>query len=304
MGGHGFPAEEFLTARMEMDGEIAGGTESGAPRHELASRYAARLAELARRLEAEPEVSAVAFVERLPGQEWGARIGIEGVATHPARAGADAAGAGALARERVRTLHVDGHFFRAFDIPVLAGRGFHSGDAGAAAAPVIVNRTFGREYLGDGSAVGRRLRLRHDGGAETQAGDGAEAGRWHEIVGVVGDLPSYPGQPERAESRVYHPMDHRGTRRCSPHGYREVTPARTPAASARSPRRWTRPCGPALAAAPAQRGAESGVAPERKPSFPGRAHRPHAPVRGRGIRCPSSTLSSLERRSEINLYLT
>jgi putative ABC transport system permease protein len=209
MGGHGFPAEEFLTARVEMDDEIVGGAEGAAPRHDHASRYAARLAELARRLAAEPEVSAVAFVERLPGQEAGARIEIEGVATHQATAGTDGAAAGALPRDRVRSVRVDAQFFRAFDIPVLAGRSFHSGDAGAAAAPVIVNRTFVREHLADGSTVGRRLRLHPGAGAAagTEGGGGAEPAPWHEIVGVVGDVPSYPRQPERAESRVYHPMD-------------------------------------------------------------------------------------------------
>ncbi len=57
----GFPAEEYLAARLEMDAPAAG-ADAGAPR----AGFAPRLEELRRRVAAEPGIAGVTFADRLP----------------------------------------------------------------------------------------------------------------------------------------------------------------------------------------------------------------------------------------------
>jgi hypothetical protein len=67
----------------------------------------------------------------------------------------------------------------AFGAKVVAGRGLHTADAGAANRPVVVNEAFMRVV--DRNPVGARVRT-------FQRGSERERGPWHEIVGVVTDL--------------------------------------------------------------------------------------------------------------------
>jgi putative ABC transport system permease protein len=185
----GFAAEEFLTARLEMDRESPPSAEAEAYEREFAARYGDRRLELARRLEAEPGVRGVTFASDLPGHEPTRRIEIDGLPTP----------AGSAAGHAVRSSAVDVGFFDLFGVPVLAGRGFHAADPGAAAAPAVVSRAFVRQHLDGGTALGRRVRY--------VGGDGdAEPARWYEIVGVVGDLPPAAMEPGSVEARLYHPL--------------------------------------------------------------------------------------------------
>ncbi len=83
---------------------------------------------------------------------------------------------------RVRIATVDTGFFGLFGVRVLAGRNFVAADAepSETGRPVIVNRTFVTELLGDGDPVGRRVRYR-------SVGD--ESYPWLTIAGVVEDFP-------------------------------------------------------------------------------------------------------------------
>jgi hypothetical protein len=99
-------------------------------------------------------------------------------------------------RDRVRTASIDPGFFEALRAPILAGRGFHSGDLAAGGRAVIVNRSFVRRHLGGRNAVGRRVRY--------AAREGEEPGPWHEIVGVVGDVGMNAFEPNESEG-IYLP---------------------------------------------------------------------------------------------------
>ncbi len=175
--GPGFASEEFLTARLAMDQETLPNSE--ADRGGLASSFASLQAELVRQLEEEPGVSGVTVAAAVPNEEPWLRIEVEG-----GRALED--GTFESTYDLVRSNRVDDSFFDMFDIPLLTGRGFDTGDLGTERAAVIVNRTFAQELLGEGNPLGRRVRYTdtRDGPARAAS----ESGRWYEIVGVVDDL--------------------------------------------------------------------------------------------------------------------
>lgn len=164
----GFPASEFLTARVESEqGQAAG-------------HIANERAELARQLRAEPGVSAVTFLATVPGNEPTLQIEIEDDGVHEIGVG---------------TVGVD--VFEAFGVPVLAGRRFDARDADGASRQVIINRTFAREAV-RGNPIGRRVR-------EAASGDDAKTGPWLEIAGVVEDFPVSATKPAIANARIYRP---------------------------------------------------------------------------------------------------
>lgn len=160
----GFAAEEFLTTYLGMDRETPPTAEAEAYRRQAAIRFGNFQAELERRLTAEPGVSDVTFALSLPGDETTVWTEIEGIAS-PTESEAEerspsgyAARAGTIAGHEVRINRVAEDFFDVFDVPVLAGRRFHSGDLQAGASTVIVNRNFVESFLNGGNAVGRRIR--------------------------------------------------------------------------------------------------------------------------------------------------
>ncbi|HUP43738.1 MAG TPA: ABC transporter permease [Thermoanaerobaculia bacterium] len=192
--GPGFPAGEYLTARLEAG---AGGTAEavGAGGDDAGTPVATRWGELARALAAEPEVAALTLLADVPGDEPWARVEIDEDRSHrPASAGEITVGTGRLARVN----HVDPTFFDAFELPVLTGRPFEAGDFAGGGTAVIVNRSFVREVLGGGDPLGRRFRYPARDHGPAAAGAGAE--RWYEIVGVAADLRRHAGV-----QTVYHP---------------------------------------------------------------------------------------------------
>jgi putative ABC transport system permease protein len=76
--------------------------------------------------------------------------------------------------------HVSDGYFEALGISLTAGRSFGSGDTAEAALATIVNETFVKRFGGEGSVIGRQLRL----GISTPRGSAA---LW-EIVGVIRDV--------------------------------------------------------------------------------------------------------------------
>ncbi len=198
----GFAAEEFLTASLVMDAETPPTEEAEAYRREFASRYADLQVELARRLEAEPGVSDVTLAMHVPGEEWTVWIEVDGVPT-PTEARSYRVWLGS-AGHQVRFNRVNVGFFDAFDVPILTGRRFDSGDLETTATAVIVNRTFVEQVLGDADALGRRIRYVGAGG-EAARGRAVELGRWYEIVGVVSDFP-IAMDPGVTDAKLYHPM--------------------------------------------------------------------------------------------------
>ena len=74
---------------------------------------------------------------------------------------------------------VDADYFDELGAPIVAGRGFHSGDPGGRV--VIVNQSFVDRVLDGRNPIGRRIRT-------VQVESEQEPHPWYEIIGVVNDL--------------------------------------------------------------------------------------------------------------------
>jgi putative ABC transport system permease protein len=192
--GPGFAAGEFLTARLAVDAQRVPAAEADLPA--FASRVRSLRAEVVRQIEAAPGVSAVTLAAALPGAEPVTFVEIdEGAAGPSTGSGPSRAesrdGARRVRRYAFRANQVDQAFFAVFEAPLLAGRTFDGRDFGAAGT-AIVDQTFVRQVVGDGNALGRRIR--------PAPAPGSEAGPWYEIVGIVADRPANTSQ-----GRIYVP---------------------------------------------------------------------------------------------------
>ena len=154
-----FPSRDYATARVDVGRPLEGETSTA-----LEARRAQTFEALASRVGQEAGVAAVTYSDQPVG------AGIPRLAEVETAAGGKPAFSGGF-----RTAAVDPDFFATFDRPIVAGRGFHSGDPNA--RTVIVNEAFARAYsrqTGD-SPIGARLRLaqpaRDDDDAVVEAGD-------------------------------------------------------------------------------------------------------------------------------------
>jgi len=173
----GFPAERYLTFRLTMDNEALAG-ERGVPDDgQIAARRALVYEAFAGRLREEPGVTHVTDGDRLPTMppEWVA-VEMEQEGAAPARLHGNYEGGFAMAA-------VGDGYHEAFGGRIVAGRGLKAGDAGAPNRPVVVNEAFIR-VVGR-NPVGASVRT-------VQRGGDRELGPWHEIVGVVSDLWTFP----------------------------------------------------------------------------------------------------------------
>ena len=166
--GPGMPVEEFLTASLAMDGD--------------SSRFDNLRIEAVRRLTSEAGISGVTVSAVRLMEEPSADIEVEGSEAQDAEA---------------RINSVDDKFFDLFDVRFLSGRSFDAGDFGPGRTPVIVNRSFVREVLGESNALGCRIRYRNT----EHPRQAAPSVEWHEIVGVVEDFPRSNDDPT-----MFHPM--------------------------------------------------------------------------------------------------
>jgi putative ABC transport system permease protein len=175
----GFPAGQHLTAMVQMHRETAATETAEVPyTDEERARFRTTFQALQRRLAAEPDVAAVTYAQTFPGTFHDLqRIQVEGSAQ---------ASSAPLPLVEIGSVAVD--FFAALGVPVLAGRDFHPADIPAGppsctgcdqlSDAIVVNETLERRLFGGRGAVGRRVRFV----------DARNADRWHEIVGVVGDI--------------------------------------------------------------------------------------------------------------------
>lgn len=196
VSGPGFPADEFLTARVVLNQEAPARRGAENDEEALRSRLRARQTEMVDRLEAEPGISAVALSSGLPGLEsMLGRIELDGAPVQETETS-----------RRVRYLRVGLGVFDAYDAEILAGRAFDAGDLGGEAIPAIVNRTFAQEFFRNRNVLGRRIRYVPTRWLQPELW---QQGKLYEIVGVVNDFPAYPSAPGRsgeAGARVYHPL--------------------------------------------------------------------------------------------------
>lgn len=138
------------------------------------------------RLAALPGVRSTGAIQHLPltGSGWSTNIEVEG---EPVAPGA--------APPRTAWRVVNGDYFQALGIPIVAGRPFGPEDRTDAPAAVLVNETMARRFWPDESPVGRRLR----------AGK-ASRDQWATVVGVVGDV-RHDGLSAAPEAELYQPYD-------------------------------------------------------------------------------------------------
>ncbi|KPJ97953.1 MAG: hypothetical protein AMS20_16605 [Gemmatimonas sp. SG8_28] len=172
---HGLATDDVLTARLVMGYDPPANPEA---RADYQGQYRARLQtlsnELKRRLEAEPDVLSVTYAGDPPGgipgnwQRFEAEGGLLPLES--------ATGSGWKFYD-----FVDLNFFDFFDLRLLAGRPFGPDDKAPESTAVIVDRAFVRDVLGEGNAVGRRIRAIRPADQEPAP--------WLEIVGVVEDFP-------------------------------------------------------------------------------------------------------------------
>jgi predicted permease len=116
------------------------------------------------------DMTALATVTPMSGRGWNSSVvDIDGTDV-----------GGDVSHRRFWATGVSDGFFATYGIAIRAGRDLSSGDAADAPAVIVVNEAFVRHFLGNGPALGRRVRHGVPGRPDTYAG-------YLEIVGVVAD---------------------------------------------------------------------------------------------------------------------
>jgi putative ABC transport system permease protein len=188
-----FETRSYLAATISSDPEPPLGVDPDTYLRDSAIRTAKLQVALVDRAAREPQVEDVTLARAVPGRERTAQVEVEGIT-------APLTGA-----PRVEVNDVAENFFRALDVPLIAGRWLTAADARNAARPIIVNQTFVRRVLGNRDAVGRRVRFVR---APRDGDNGAGTTEpWHEIAGVAGDLSTNPIDPELVRPAVFHALD-------------------------------------------------------------------------------------------------
>jgi predicted permease len=121
------------------------------------------------RISALPGVVAVGQTSALPMVDWHLRSSFD-IDWKPRTPHLDAV--------NVEARSVAGNYFRAMEIPLLAGRYFTESDTRAKRPPAIVNQQFAKEYFSGGNLIGHQL---------------IDKGTQYEIVGVVGNVRGTAG---------------------------------------------------------------------------------------------------------------
>jgi predicted permease len=81
-------------------------------------------------------------------------------------------------RQAVPTLVASTDYFQMFELPIVHGRTFEVADGAAGREAAVVTRAFARQFFGDDSPLGRRIRFNAE----------RDPGPWLTIVGVSRDL--------------------------------------------------------------------------------------------------------------------
>jgi predicted permease len=184
----GFAADEYLSAVLEVERELAPGVPLDVSGEAFRSRIRATYAEMERRLTAEPAVAGLTFADRLPGTNHpGWRIEIEGEVAHGT----------APPGLEVSSALVASNFFDVLGAPMIAGRSFTAADLVSPRGVVIVNQSFANDVLGGQNPIGRRIR-------RAPVNDAQAPGSWLEVVGMVPDL-GMVGRDGRAAG-LYQPV--------------------------------------------------------------------------------------------------
>ena len=173
----GFREDHLLTAGLLLDGaKYPDGPAQARFVHDLLSR-----------LHLIPGLEDVAVTSNMPATGAGkVPVHIDGIADPPPSE-----------PRRTETVVVTPEFFAASGIAALRGRTFTDHDDVNAPRVAVVNQRFMQRYLGEGDAVGRRVKL-----------EVAGTPQWDQIVGVVADVKSY-SEETRVDPLVYEPFAQR-----------------------------------------------------------------------------------------------
>jgi putative ABC transport system permease protein len=184
----GIGAERYITAHVGRDRE-----DHAADSAAFDARSRASIAELERRLSAQPGVEQVAFADRLPVMDQSTyQIEVDSTT------GAPTTGIRSSA-----LVHVSRGFFAAFGTSVVAGRDFEPLDFETSRV-LIVNESFTRHVLGGRNPIGQRIRI-VSGDTDTVVDIESVVGEeWNEIVGMVKDFGWQSPLP-RDQSAMYRP---------------------------------------------------------------------------------------------------
>ena len=215
----GFAAQQYLSARLEMDAD--GASNDAAGRDEASAAFQAACDELRRRLAMQPQVTRVTMASRLPGMNHPE----PDVEVEPVKGGPSADASAVMATS------VAPDYFDAFGARIIAGRGLTSGDVRTNAAVVVVNEDFAARLLQGRNAVGRRIRYSTRYGEWYATGQPQglpravmlQPGRWYEIVGVVKNLGMDTTRDAFAEGYgpgIYHALTSAGMRSGDIHSVR------------------------------------------------------------------------------------
>jgi predicted permease len=187
----GFAAEQYLAVQIETDAPIVATGKPDATGDAQRAALAATLQELRRRIEAQPDVAGVTFVDRLPGDDrqdmFVEMSSDQSVAGGPAVA----AGSDSPPPSRIVTLAaVEPTYFQTLGAPIVAGRAFNAADMAPGVTVAIVDQGFVDLVLQGRNPIGQQVRFMDDGNEAS-----ANTNPWYEIVGVVKDLDL--GSPNR-----------------------------------------------------------------------------------------------------------
>jgi predicted permease len=184
----GFRAQEYLGVKLTIDGTPSETLDS-ASRTASYARFAESLQALHRRLEAEPGIAGVTFVDRLP-RDYHVERRLEVVSL------ADTSSV------EVALAWIDPSYFDVLEAPVRAGRAFTSADVTPDARVVIVDQGFADLVMPGRNPIGHRVRI---GTGPAPDSSSAQLPSY-EIVGLVKELGMAHAARRRRPAGVYLPL--------------------------------------------------------------------------------------------------
>ncbi|MDQ3880667.1 MAG: ABC transporter permease, partial [Chloroflexota bacterium] len=178
--------QQYLGVTLGVDGalEDTPAADTAAAR----GRIGISLEALRQRLEAEPGIAGVTFVDELPGNHHVyRRIEVGSLPGNPSSV--------------VATASIDPSYFDVLQAPMIAGRGFTSADLSPNVHVMVVDQAFVDIVMAGRNPIGHRVRMR-----SRQMPDSiADRQPWYEIVGLVKELGmSAMAMPQRTAG-VYMP---------------------------------------------------------------------------------------------------
>jgi putative ABC transport system permease protein len=184
----GFRAQEYLGVNVGIDGppaETLDSTSSAA----LLARFSTSLEALRRRLEAEPGIAGVTFVDRLPA-DYHIERRLE-VVSMPGTPSVE-----------VATASIHPSYFDVLQAPVRSGRAFNSADLSPDVRVVIVDQGFADQVMPGRNPVGHRVRI----SSGRMLDSNSLQLPWYEIVGVVKQLGMAHAVQRSPSAGLYFPF--------------------------------------------------------------------------------------------------